>query len=260
MSGQVNHDSPIPYYVQVKDILKDRVSRGDWPVGGQIPSEPELCQLYDVSRTVVRQALQALMLEGLIIRRKGRGTYVAEPKISENLAQHLTGFYDDMRSQGYIPISRVLRQELVEANAKVAAYLEIPASAKVIEITRLRLVQDEPLVLVTTYLPHALCPDVLHTDLTQQSLYAYLRSHCSVNIARGRRILEAVTANEYEATLLNIKKGTPLIMFDSISYSDDGTPVEYYHALHRSDRLRFEVELVRVLKGDGIADLTESNL
>jgi GntR family transcriptional regulator len=72
---------------------------------------------------------------------------------------------------------------------------------------------------------------------------------------RGHRILEAVQANEYEADLLNIKKGTPLIMLDSISYSDGGKPVEYYHALHRPDRLRFEVELIRVLKGDGTSDL-----
>ena len=256
MRGLINHDSPIPYYVQVKDILKDRIIRGDWPVGGQIPSEPELCELFDVSRTVVRQALQALMLEALIVRRKGRGTYVAEPKISESLAQHLTGFYEDMISQGYTPVSQVLRQELEDANAKVASCLEIPVGTKVISITRLRLVQDEPLVLVTTYLPHAICPDALHTDLTHQSLYGFLRSHCNIHIARGRRILEAVPANEYEANLLNIKKGTPLIMFDSISYSDDSTPIEYYHALHRSDRLRFEVELVRVLKGDTSADIT----
>jgi len=255
MSGLINHDSPIPYYVQVKDVLKDRITRGDWPVGGQIPSEPELCELFDVSRTVIRQALQALMLEGLIVRRKGRGTYVGEPKISESLAQQLTGFFDDMVSQGYTPVSQVLKQELVEASGKVASYLELPPGSKVIEIKRLRLVQDEPLVLVTTYLPYTLCPDVLSVDLTHQSLYAYLRTYCNVTIMRGRRILEAVQANEYEANLLNIKKGTPLIMLDSISYSDDGAPIEYYHALHRSDRLRFEVELIRVLKGDRTADL-----
>jgi GntR family transcriptional regulator len=254
MSRLIDHNSPIPYYVQVKEVLQDRIIRGDSPVGSQIPSEAELCELFEVSRTVIRQALQALMLEGLIIRRKGKGTFVAKPKISENLAQQLTGFYDDMVSQGYTPISRVLKQEVVEASAKVAATLELPPGSKVIEITRLRLVQDEPLVLVTTYLPYALCPELLHADLPHQSLYAFLRTHCNVTIMRGRRILEAVQANEYEADLLNIKKGTPLIMLESISYSDDGTPVEYYHALHRADRLRFEVELMRVLKGDRTAD------
>jgi GntR family transcriptional regulator len=250
MSGLIDHNSPIPYYVQVKDVLKDRIIRGDWPVGGQIPSEPELCELFDVSRTVVRQALQALMLENLIIRRKGRGTYVGEPKISESLAQQLTGFYDDMVRQGYTPVSQVLKQELVEASTKVASSLEIPSGAQVIEIQRLRFVQDEPLVLVTTYLPYTLCADLLYADLTQQSLYAFLRTHCNVTIMRGRRVLEAILANEYEANLMGIKKGAPLIMLDSISYSDGGIPVEYYRALHRSDRLRFEVELIHVLKGD----------
>lgn len=256
LSGLIDHSSPIPYYVQVKEVLKDHIARGDWRVGSQLPSESELCELFNVSRTVVRQALQALMFEGLIVRRKGRGSFVAEPKIKESLAQQLTGFYDDMVSQGYVPVSQVLKQELVHASAKVASCLEISPGSKVVEIQRLRFVQDEPLVLVTTFLPYTLCPQVLHADLTRQSLYAFLRTRCNATIMRGHRILEAVQANEYEADLLKIKKGAPLIMLESISYSDDGTPIEYYHALHRSDRLRFEVELIRVLKqGERTTDL-----
>jgi DNA-binding GntR family transcriptional regulator len=244
----INHSSPIPYYVQVIEALKDRINRGEWHVGDQLPGEQVLCEMFDVSRTVIRQALQSLMQEGLIVKRKGRGTFIAEPKISESLAQQLTGFYEDMVSQGYTPLSQVLKQQIVPANAKVASNLEIAPGTQVIEIERLRLIQDEPLVLVTTYLPYALCPGLVQVDLTHQSLYALLRERWGLTIARGRRILQAVQANEYEAGLLNVKKSSPLIMLDSVSYLNNGAPVEYYHALHRSDRLRFEVNLFHILK------------
>jgi GntR family transcriptional regulator len=246
----INHSSPIPYYVQVIEALKDRISRGEWRVGDQLPGEQALCEMFDVSRTVIRQALQSLMQEGLIVRRKGRGTFIAEPKISESLAQRLTGFYEDMVSQGYTPVSQVLKQHLIPASAKVADNLEIPPGTQVIEIERLRFVQDEPLVLVTTYLPYRLCSDLLHVELTHKSLYMLLRERCNLTITRGRRILQAVQPNEYETTLLRIKKSVPLIMLDSVSYLSSGTPIEYYHALHRSDRLRFEVDLFYVLKQD----------
>lgn len=243
---RIDRDSPIPYYAQVKDALQARIREGEWQAGHQLPGEPELCRIFNVSRTVIRQALNELLHEGLIVRAKGRGTFVAEPKIKGSLVQRLTGFHEDMVSQGYVPVTQTLRQESVPANPKVSSYLEIPPGTLVIEIERLRFVQDEPVVLVTTYIPQSLCPDLLDADLSRQSLYAFMEARCGVTIARGRRFIEAVPANPREARLLKIKRGAPLILLDSVSYMDDGTPVEYYHALHRGDRSRFEVELVRV--------------
>src|SRR3990172_1139894 len=98
-------ESNIPYYLQLIDLLKEKIAQGTWKPGDQIPSEPELCSIYGVSRTVVRQALMELELEGLIIRRKGKGTFIAEPKINESLVQKLTGFYQDMVDRGHKPIT-----------------------------------------------------------------------------------------------------------------------------------------------------------
>ena len=214
-----------------------------------IPGEPELCRLFGVSRTVVRQALKELTYEGLIVREKGKGTFVAEPKIGESLVQELTGFYQDMVDRGLKPLTKVLRQEVVPASRKVAEYLRAQPEVPVIQIDRLRFVQDEPIVLVTTYLPRAMCAQLLQADLSQQSLYAFLESQCGIKIAFGRRTIEAVPASEYEARLLEVDKGAPLLMLDSVSYLEDGTPIEYFHALHRGDRSRFEVELLRVREG-----------
>ena len=242
----ISRHSYIPYYVQLKEALREEIERGAWRPGDQLPGEPELCRMFDVSRTVVRQALTELVYEGLIVREKGRGTFVAEPKIGEGLVQKLTGFYQDMADRGLTPISHVLKQGVVPASRKVAALLRIEAGGPVIEIERLRFIQNEPIVLVTTYLPYALCPGLVNADLSRQSLYSLLEREHGLFIARGRRTIEAAPANEYEARLLRIERGAPVIVLESVSYLEDGTPIEYYHALHRADRSRFEVELVRV--------------
>lgn len=242
----IDRSSPIPYYVQLKEALRAPIEQGIWQPGDQIPGESDLCRLFDVSRTVVRQALNELNFEGLITRIKGKGTFVAEPKISESLIQKLTGFYQDMVDRGLKPVTLVLSQQVVPATAKVAGHLGLGPGALVIDIERLRFVQDEPIVLVTTYLPYALCPRLAQADLSNQSLYAFLEKECGLVIARGRRVIEAVTASEYEAHYLQVAKGAPLILLDSVSYLADGTPIEYYRAFHRGDRSRFEVELVRI--------------
>ena len=252
MNG-IDHQSQIPYYIQVKEVIRERIRSRVWQPNDQLPSEADLCDAFNVSRTVIRQALQDLIHDGLIIRRKGKGSFVAPAKISEQLVQKLTGFYHDMVAQGYHPVTHVLKQEVIAAPPKVAANLGIAAGTPVIEIVRLRFVEETPIVLVTSYLPHALCPGLGTDDLSDQSLYDLLEKNHHLYIARGRRVMQAVPASENEAQLLQVEKGAPLFLLDSISYLDDDTPVEYYFAYHRGDRSQFEVELVRVRDSAGEA-------
>jgi GntR family transcriptional regulator len=228
------------------DTLRSLIDNGTWLPGTQLPGEADLCKLFTVSRTVIRQALAELDHEGLIVRKKGKGTFVAEPKIGESLVQRLTGFYEDMVERGHIPITQILRQQITPASSKVALKLDVAAGTPLIEIERLRFIENEPIVLVTTFLPFSLCPDVATSDFSSQSLYQFLEKHYGFIIARGHRTIEAVAANEYEAQHLNVEIGMPLILLKSVSYLDNGTPLEYYHARHRGDRSQFEVELVRV--------------
>ena len=125
MSETINFESRIPYYIQLMDILKEKIQSGEWTSGTQIPGEQDLCELYGVSRTVVRQALGELELEGVINRRKGKGTFISLPKISEGLAQKLTGFYQDMVERGLKPVTKVLHQNVIPANEKVSGFLNI---------------------------------------------------------------------------------------------------------------------------------------
>ena len=246
MKYSIDHDSSMPYYAQVRDALIEGIRQDNWQPGNQLPNELDLCDLFGVSRTVIRQALNDLVSNGLIIRKKGKGTFVAEPKIKESLVQKLTGFYQDMVEQGHKPVTRVLKQELMPATRTIAGFLQIDPDTAVVEIERLRFVQDEPIQLTTTYVPHHLCRELIHEDLSHQSLYFYLEKQCGIMIVRGHRSVEAIAANASEAKQLNVKKGAPLILLESVSFLDDGTPIEYYRAVHRGDRTRFEVELFRV--------------
>jgi GntR family transcriptional regulator len=245
LAKKVDRDSPIPYYAQLKESLREEIDSGNWRPGDLLPGEPELCRDFDVSRTVVRQALKELTYEGLIVRRKGKGTFVASPKFTESHIQELSGFFKDMLDLGHTPYSQVLRQEVIPASPIVGERLALQTGAPVVQIDRLRFVEDEPLVLVTTYLPYALCPQLVEADLSHRSLYEFLETVCGLTLARGRRTIEAVAADDYQAGLLRVEPGAPLILLDSVSYLEDDTPIEYYKALHRGDRSRFEVELIR---------------
>lgn len=252
-SHSIDRNSFVPFYIQVIDFLTEYIELNDFPPGHQLPGEADLCKTFDVSRTVIRQALQELEYKGLIYREKGKGTFVSKPKIHEGLFQELTGFYQDMVAKGHRPRSDVLKQEKIQASKRVADYLDLAENSSVIQIDRLRYVNHEPIVFVTTYLPFDLCPQLLEVDLTNQSLYAYLEKEHGLTIARGRRFLEAVIANQLEAELLQVDIGSPLLMLNSVSYLPDGRPIEYFHALHRGDRSRFETELVRVSQPGDLA-------
>lgn len=242
----IDFDSNIPYYIQLVGLLKESIDKEDWQPGERIPSEPELCATYGVSRTVVRQALLELELEGLINRRKGKGTFVSARKINESLVQNLTGFYQDMIDRGLKPVTKVLVHEVQPASPKIAEHLGIEPGTDVFCIERLRYIEDIPITLVQTYIPYQLCPRLSEYDLSNKSLYSVLENEFGLVISHGRRTIEAVPAKQREAQLLMVEECDPLMLLNSVTYLEDGTPLEYYHAVHRGDRSRFEVELLRV--------------
>lgn len=242
----IDHSSPLPYYFQLKELLIEEIKKGRLKPEQQIPSEFKLCEQFKVSRTVVRQAINSLVQNGYLNRKKGRGTFVTRPKITENLFQNLTGSYEDMLARGIKLVTRVLEQVKCEADDEILERLKMGTGEPVIKIKRLRFIASEPIALVTTYLPYKICPSLLKENLTNQSLYGVLGEKYSLRIAHGRRSLEAVSADRKTAALLGVKVGTPLMLLNSISYLEDGRPIEYFSALHRGDRSKFVVSLIRV--------------
>jgi GntR family transcriptional regulator len=236
-------------YHQLKQLLVKDIERRGLRPGDRIPGDHELCTRYEVSRTVVRQALTELENEGVIERVKGRGTFVAHPKTAEGLVQSLTGLFEDVAARGGHLSSRVRRLEVVPADAAVAADLRIAAASPVIVLERLRFVDDEPWVWTVTHLPEEIAPGLVDDDLTDRSLYSVLEASYGVRLVRGVRSVEAAVANAGQARLLGIRRGDPMLVLRSVSLGESGRPVESFLALHRGDRSRFQVELTRAPDG-----------
>jgi GntR family transcriptional regulator len=240
LSSTIDKDTPIPYHYQLRELLRGEIGAGRWSVGEKLPSERELCEAFALSRTTVREAVDALVNEGLLRREKGRGTFVAEPKMVES-ALHHSPFTDSMAEQGIPVKTEVLQQKVTTPPYVVAQELHLAADDLVILLVRVRSALDEPILVSNSYVPQKLCPSLVHDDLTHNSLYQLLREKYGLIIAQAKRYMEAVAANEVEAELLNIEPGIPLMLIESTVYMEDGTPLEYFKSRHRGDRTRFLV-------------------
>lgn len=239
----VERQAPIPMYYQIRSRLLEAIENGQLKAGDRVPSERELTERFGVSRMTARQAVSELETQGYLYRIQGKGTFVAAPKLDQPLVG-LTSFSEDMRRRGMVPGARVLAAELQPAGVLVARTLGLNETAQVLRVERLRLADGEPMALETAYVPADRCPGLLDLTLEDQSLYAILRAHFGLHLVRAAQRLEAVAANAYEAGVLHVHEGTPLLLLERVSRDEADTPVEYVRSLYRGDRYRFVTELL----------------
>jgi GntR family transcriptional regulator len=234
----------MPRYCQIKRHLLEAIESGALGPGDRVPSERELTEQFGVSRMTARHALRDLETQGYLYRLQGKGTFVATPKLEQQLAR-LTSFTEDMRRRGLEPGARVLSVEAVEAGAKVARALGIAASEPIFRLERLRLAGGEPMALEVSHIPAGLCPGLGEVDFTDQSLYWILRERFGVVLAGATQSLEAVPASPYEAEVLRVHEETPLLLLERVSFDAAGRAVEFVRSLYRGDRYRFTTELAQ---------------
>lgn len=242
----IDRRSPLPLYYQLKEVISATIRQDRLEPGTRLRGDHELCSDYGLSRTVVRQALSELESEGLIERVKGRGTFVAAPKTPEGLVQSLTGLYEDVAARGEHLRSDVLRLEVIPADDRVAAELELSPRSPVIELERVRHVGSKTWVYTVTHLPYAIAPGLINEDLREKSLYEVLEKNYGVTLDHGRRSVEATLATAHVAGLLGIAIGGPVLLLRSVSADIHNKPVESFIAYHRGDSSRFDVTLSRV--------------
>lgn len=243
----IDKNSPMPVYYQLKEQLALLIRNDTFPIGSQLPPETAISAQLGISRGTVRQAINALAAEGRLKRVRGRGTFVTEPATALQLVQRFTSFAEDMREQNIPFSSRVLAQKVMPAAGRLLDKLGLQHGAEVIYLERLGAVDGEPFVLSFSYLPKALCPDLLDKDLTDKSLYRILENEYGLRLARAERTLEVAQADEYEARLLQIAVGSPIHFMQSRAYLHDGRPIEYSRLRFRGDRSRISFEVKRAL-------------
>lgn len=239
----IDKDSSIPIYLQLKRLIERQVTSGSLPPHSRIPSERELSEQFAISRMTARRALLELTREGWIYTSVGKGTFVAEPKISQSL-QALTSFSEDMRARGLRPSAALLRHGLLPADDEVARGLRLPAETAVLCIERLRLADGEPMALEQAHFSFPGMEELLSSSL-DGSLYELLRERFRLVPAEAIQEFEARLATPPEQELLRVGAGAPVLTIDRTTLDTTGRPFEFVRSVYRADRYRFVARLVR---------------
>ena len=229
-------------YIQIAESLLDWIGKEKIKPGTRLPPERELSQSLGVNRATLRQALNILEEQGLIFRRQGQGTFVAEPKI-ERQAGKLVPFTKSMQKKGYLIEGRLIAFEKITTEAFLADELQISIGQPAYFIHRLRMINHEPVLIEKLIVPEKYFPNMDQFDLASRSLYEVMEHEYDVSVIHARQSLEPVVATEYESELLGINPGAPLMLERRLAYDQYARPVERARDLFRGDRFRFVTEM-----------------
>lgn len=238
---RIDTSSALPYYAQLYAILKARITGGEWAAGHRLPSEPELCALYDVSRITVRQALALLAQDGHITRGRGKGTFVRDTRLTA-APRTVSSFSSELHALGMKPGSRVLDVRRITASAALAEEMNLEPGVDVVHVRRLRLADDRPIGVQTATLPAARFPGLEGLLGDDVSLYSILRDYFGVVGTGASETFKASTVGRADAALLECKPTTPAFDVTRISFDDEGV-FEHTASLLRGDRYEIRIAL-----------------
>ncbi|HAX98517.1 MAG TPA: hypothetical protein DCY12_06440 [Candidatus Atribacteria bacterium] len=239
----LNRKTPIPLYYQLIEMIRKDIETGILKPGDIIPSERELSEKYQISRPTVRQAIKELAYEGLLNREKGKGTFVSRPKFNYGFIQQFSTFYDDMAEKGYQVHTKILNIEVRNDLPNIGKILTIAENDPIICIERMRYVEGEPIVKVSNFIPFSLCPDLVHEDLTNKSLYRTLFERYHLRAYRAEITLEATVADDLDSKVLEIPEGAPVIFMKNLTFTPENSIMDYFQSRFRGDKGKIKVEV-----------------
>lgn len=240
MTEQLDYNSPIPLYHQLKEILIEQVRKSAMRPGDPMPTELEIQEKYGLSRTTVRKTFEELEYEGVIKRQRGKRSVVARPPIEEFLPR-LVGLTEEMEKSGRTVRSEVLTCRWIKPSKRLQDFLQLREGEKVLQMIRLRQIDEEPVFYSESFFPEHLGLDP--SDDFSGSLFRLLREKVGIRVVESEMTIEAVAAKRSEARHLNVAEGAPLLRTSRVIFAADGKPVEYLEQLARSDRYRHQVRL-----------------
>lgn len=233
-----------PLYARVEAVLAEAIAAGELPPGSQLPAEDGLIARFQVSRTTVRKAIQNLAERGLVEIRRGKGTFVAQPRVVQELTE-LTGFVEDMQALGRVPSARLLDAEIVAAGQAVARQLAVAPGTQVMRIRRVRLADGVAMSLDETYLPREIGEQVVTHDLEAEPIFALLEQKYDLPLVEAEYRLEAAIATSEVARALAVPPGSPVFLIERTSYCAGPRPIDYEKLYYRGDLIRFVTRLAR---------------
>lgn len=231
-------------YLQVKDIIVQRIKDGVWQPDDLIPTEAELMQEFNVSRTTIRQAISLLVQEGIITKKQGKGTFVKRREIIEQLG-HLTGFAEESIRKGFTPGARVMKWEWKDNLLYEKSLLNrLNSAEKILRIERVRFMDHIPVAVERTYWSEEIGNILLKYDLNTENYYEALEQN-GILLKDAKQQISAINAPIYDSELLGIEAGTALLEMSRVSYGLDGNPIEYAKTRYRTDYYKYNIELKR---------------
>lgn len=235
--GWLDPRSYVPLYMQLYAMLSRAVEEGHYKAGEQLPSERELSESFSVSRITSGSAIQELVRAGLAYRVQGKGTFVARPKIRG--LSSFDSFSSDICQRGMVPSSRLISCEKLIPDEEVQERLSLPPEECCFELVRVRLADNEPVAIETTYIPEKLCPGLENEDLERGSLFETFRRRYGLFPTWSEGIFEAAPANEQQAELLELNLGDPVLLIHRVTFDENYVPLEWVHSVYRADRFSF---------------------
>ena len=237
----IDRTSPVPLYFQLAQHYEAAIRSGALKVGARLDNEVQLAERLGLSRPTVRAAFMYLSNKGLVVRKRGAGTLVANESIDRDV--ELTSLYDDLAAAGRAPATQVIRNEVIHASDRVAAALQLPERALVNSLQRIRLADGEPIALMHNFLPAALVH--LSIDMLEQhGLYELLRAS-GIRLCSATQRMCAKNASAAEARVLHETRGAALLTMERTAYDETGRPVEFAQHVYRASRYAFTTNLPR---------------
>jgi len=233
----IDRQSAVPYYHQVKEAVRALIAGGELKPGEMLPSEVSLSDHLGISRLVVHRAYRELVTEGLLIRKRAKGTFVA-PLIKRGfkVTGPLFGMAEDLSADDLEPSNEILLQEVIPANDEIRNGLKLPEGASVIHLRNLRLAKQLPLAIEEMYLSFDRFPTLASLDLNGRSVYGVLDESYDAHPQQALDLISADSATSQEAGLLGINKGAPVMRVKRVSTDRMGLPVEYTFSVFHADR------------------------
>lgn len=239
----IDYDKRIPKYVHIYNWLIGKVEQGNIKVGDKIPTEAELARLFSVNRMTVRQALDELVKDEMIIRKRGKGTFLVsdKPMALTRRLSNIVAFHQDLEEHGIKPNFNTIEKEVTVAKGKVAESLGIEEGSRVLHVLRLLLADDVPVLIERNYLPYELFEDLIAVDLNT-NLYNLLVEQHEIVLNRSEQTMSAVLPSDEERKLLNVSRFTPCMFVESVMYDQNDRPIELLYSTYRGDKYRFRYE------------------
>lgn len=235
----IDKKSPIPVYYQLKNIIFNKIKEGEYVEDSLIPSERELSDVLGISRMTVRQALSQLVSEGVLYREKGKGTFVAKPKLEQ---RNIMSFSETVTRRGMAATTKILHFHKEEVSEEIAGILDLKEKEQVYNLKRLRYANDIPVAIEEEFIPEKFCPNMDKYDLTG-SLYRILKDGYSHSMSYGDNTVEAAKPSRQERELLNISSGTPVLNVTSVMFIDSGIKLLYERSVYRSDEYKYSIRV-----------------